>query len=44
MFVYKFHCAQELTEGFTDINVLIIPFKKRAAQSVKQKFENLPTS
>ena len=21
-FVYKFHCAQELTEGFTDINVL----------------------
>ena len=26
MFVYKSHCAQELTKGFTDINVLIISF------------------
>ena len=28
MFVYNFHCAPELTEGFTDINVLIISLKK----------------
>lgn len=40
MFVYKFHCALELTEGFTDINALIIPFKTNSTkQNVKQKFE-----
>ena len=31
-FVYKFHCAQELIEGFTDIHVLTILFKTKSCK------------
>ena len=39
MFVYKFQCAQELTERFTGIIALIIPFK--AKSSMKRQNKNL---
>ena len=39
MFVYRFHSAQEFTEGFTEVIALLFSSKKKKQQRAKRSTE-----